>query len=287
MMARQQPVAITVQPWFRDHCFNGKVILPAVETMEIMAAAVKESGTDALLSGMYDAGFSKFLEIPAGATELSALVEYDEEDEGEIGVKLLSRTCYKKITRLKEHARIKFSTRPQNRGETVPIDQLFPTQPTGSVAAKHIYEELVPFGPCYHTLTGHLHLSNLAAWGILQAPNFLQGQEEMAKNLGSPFPLDGAMHAACVLGQTISDFVPFPVGFAERIIHRPTKAGAQYSTTVVLVSQDSGELVFDLSIFDAAGKPCETVKGLKMRDVSGGQIKPPEWIKRYRFLVSG
>jgi hypothetical protein len=287
MMVHQKPVTIAVQPWFRDHCFNGKVILPAVETMEIMAGAVKEIEADTLLRGMYDARFSKFLEIPEGVTELSALVEYDERDEGEIGVKLLSRTCYKKITRIKEHARIKFSNRLQNSGETVPIDQPLSTKPTGSVEAKRIYEELVPFGPCYHTLTGHLHLSNLAAWGILQAPNFPLGQEEMAKNLGSPFPLDGAMHAACVLGQTITDFVPFPVGFARRIIHNPTKAGEQYSTTVVLVNQNSDELVFDLSIFDASGKPCETVKGLQMRDVSGGQINPPDWIKRDRILVSG
>lgn len=285
-MVHQQPVTITVQPWFRDHCFNGKVILPAVETMEIMAAAVKESGTDAFLRGMYDAKFSKFLEIPEGATELSALVEYDEGDEGEIGVKLLSRACCKKVTRIKEHARITFSNRPQKSDKTMPINQLLSTQPTGSVAAKRIYEELVPFGPSYHTLTGHLHLSNLAAWGTLQAPNLPQGRD-MVKELGSPFPLDGAMHAACVFGQTITDFVPFPVGFAERIIHRPTRAGAQYSTTVVLVSQDSDELVFDLSIFDAAGKPCETVKGLQMRDVSGGQIKPQDWIKRDRILVSG
>ncbi|MFH2124004.1 MAG: polyketide synthase dehydratase domain-containing protein [Pseudomonadota bacterium] len=279
MMALQQPVTIPVQPWFRDHCFNGKVILPAVETMEIMAAAVKEIGADALLREMHDARFSKFLEIPAGATELSALVEYDEGDEGEIGVKLLSRTCFKKISRVKEHARITFSNRPQNRGETVPVDQPFPAQPTRSMAAKRIYEELVPFGPSYHSLTGYLHLSNLAAWGTLQAPNFPQGQD-MTKELGSPFPLDGAMHAACVLGQILADFIPFPVGFAERIIHKPTGAGEQYSTTVVLVSQDSAELVFDLSIFDEEGTPCETVKGLQMRDVSGGRIKPPEWIKK-------
>ncbi len=285
MMVRQQPVTITVQPWFRDHCFNGKVILPAVETMEIMAGAVKEIGADTLLRGMSDAGFSKFLEIPKGVTELSALVEFDEGDEGEIGVKLLSRTFFKKITRVKEHARITFSNRPQNRGE-VPIDQPLSTKPTGSVAAKRIYEELVPFGPCYHTLTGHLQLSNHVAWGTLQAPKLPQGRD-MVKELGSPFPLDGAMHAACVLGQSLADFIPFPVGFAERIIHKPTRAGEQYSTTVVLVTQDSDELVFDLSIFDAAGKPCETVKGLQMRDVSGGQIKPPDWIKRDRLLVSG
>jgi len=286
MMVRQKPVTITVQPWFRDHCFNGKVILPAVETMEIMAAAVKKSGADALLRGMSDARFSKFLEIPEGATELSALVEYDDGDEGEIGVKLLSRTCFKKITRVKEHARIKFSTPPQNSGETTPVDQPLPTQPTGSVEAKRIYEKLVPFGPCYHTLTGHLHLSNLAAWGTLQAPNLPKGLD-MAKELGSPFPLDGAMHAACVLGQSLADFIPFPVGFARRIIHKPTRSGAQYSTTVVLVTQNSDELIFDLSIFDTAGKPCEKVKGLQMRDVSGGQIKPPDWIKKYQFLVSG
>ena len=82
------------------------------------------------------------------------------------------------------------------------------------------------------------------------------------------------MHAACVLGQCVADFVPFPVGFAGRCIHSPTVAGGKYRCTVELLSQTENELLFDLSIFRESGEPCETIKGLRMRDVTGGMIKP-------------
>ncbi len=141
------------------------------------------------------------------------------------------------------------------------------------IDATKIYHELVPFGPSYRSIIGTLHLRNATAIAGLQAPRLSQKQK-MEAIIGSPFPLDGAMHAACVLGQCVAEFVPFPVGFAERYIHKPTVAGTEYSSSVQLVKQTANELLFDLSIFELNGEPCETIKGLRMRDVTGGLIKP-------------
>jgi hypothetical protein len=82
-----------------------------------------------------------------------------------------------------------------------------------------------------------------------------------------------------VLGQRHADFVPFPVGFARRLIARPTQPGGSYLTRVELVSRTRDELVFNLKIFDGRGEEYEAVTGVRMRDVSGGKIKPPAWIK--------
>lgn len=284
-MSSRRPVQILIKPWFHDHCFNGKGILPAVEIMEVLASAVQAIRPASHPWEMSKASFSKFLEIPAGATELSALVEYEERDKDEICSRLLSRIRLKKITRIKEHAQIIFSTHFPEATNTGTTDLFEAIETSCSVAAERIYRELVPFGPAYHTLTGPLHLSVQGAWGRLQAP-LLREEEQEAKTLGSPFPLDGAMHAACVFGQWVADFVPFPVGFSRRTIHTPTQAGEQYLTKVVLVSQSREELVFDLSIFDRAGTPCETVQGLRMRDVSGGKITPPDWLRSNRFAKS-
>jgi Polyketide synthase dehydratase N-terminal domain/Polyketide synthase dehydratase domain len=281
-MSSRRPIQILIKPWFKDHCFNGKVILPAVEIMEILASAVQAIQPASHPWKMSKASFSKFLEIPEGATELSALIEYEKKDEGEICGRLLSQVRLKKITRIKEHAQVTFSTR-STEGTTAKFTDLFlPSEAGYSVAAERIYRDLIPFGPAYHTLTGRLQLSAKGAWGSLQAPMFTE-EKQLKKTLGSPFPFDGAMHAACLFGQCVADFVPFPVGFSRRIIHTPTRAGEQYNTKVVPVSQSRDELVFDISIFDTAGTPCETVKGLRMRDVSGGQITPPDWIRRNHF----
>ncbi len=278
MMSSRKPVTIPVKPWFRDHCFNGKVILPAVEIMEILASAVQVIRPDIHPRMLSNASFLKFLEIPEETTELSALIDYNEGDKGEICIRLLSRIHFKKITRIKEHAQVSFLTRLQETTGRTATDQFPSSPPSNSIAAERIYQELVPFGPAYHTLTGRLHLSDKGAWGYLQAP-LLAEEKQIEKTLGSPFPLDGAMHAACVFGQCVVDFVPFPVGFSKRTIHNPTRAGKQYKTKIVPVSHSRDELVFDLSIFDAAGTLCETVKGLRMRDVSRGQIVPPDWLK--------
>lgn len=266
------PVRVDVQipifPWFRDHSFNGKTIFPAVETMLLLADIAKNVVSDLRVQNMSHARFLKFLEIPAGAKELSALVEYEDSDE-ELLVRLLSKIQLKKMSRIKEHAELCFAKDMQ---VPTPVSPMERKGTDSSIDAARIYNELVPFGPAYRTIIGTLYLSQSGASATLQAPD-MQKTQKMEASLGSPFPLDGAMHTACVLGQCLTDFVPFPVAFDRRYIHQPTCAGEQYTSTVVLQSQKEQELIFDLSIFDMKGDACETVKGLRMRDVSAGTIR--------------
>ncbi len=278
-MGIRKTVQIPVQPWFKDHHFNGQSIFPAVESMLLLAGIAKETRPDIQRSFISGATFSKILPIPKGTTELSALVDIDE-NENEIYLKLLSKIQFKKISRIKEHAELCFSNKSQ---KVTAVTKLIPAENNFSIEADQIYKELVPFGQTYRSLTGTLNISDGLACGTLRAPVLAQ-QHAMETELGSPFPLDGAMHAACVLGQCIADFVPFPVGFASRVIHKPTQAGETYNTTVLAKSATKDELLFDLSIFDTTGRTRETIRGLRMRDVSRGAIKPPQDLPRMKVF---
>ncbi len=269
-MVHRISVTIPVLPWFVDHSFNGKVIFPAVETMLLLAKVAAEIMPDVAVTQMSQASFSKLLEIPKGVSEISALVEYEASETG-VFCKLLSKMQFKKISRIKEHAAIHFGS---ESATVPPLAFQKRAQKDQIIDAKRIYQELVPFGPTYRSITEKLHLRTGTAIASLRAPVLAQKQE-MESRIGSPFPLDGAMHAACVLGQCVANFVPFPVAFATRTIHKPTVAGKEYASTVELVSQTENELLFNLSLFETNGEPCETIKGLQMRDVTGGLVKAP------------
>jgi len=278
-MTVRKTVQIPVQPWFKDHFFNGQSIFPAVESMLLLAGVAKKIRPDNQRTVMNGAIFSKFLPIPDDATELPVLVDIDE-NKNKLCLKLLSKIQFKNFSRIIEHAEICF---PAKAPEVPAVTQITTTAKHIAIKASRIYEELVPFGETYRSLTGTLKISGNTASGTLQAP-VLNQQHKMEQELGSVFPLDGAMHAACVLGQCIADFVPFPVGFAVRFINKPTRAGEKYSTTVLAKSVTKDELLFDLSIYDTAGAVCETVRGLRMRDVSRGSVKPPGDLPRLRNL---
>lgn len=282
MTSWRAPVAIAVQPWFADHCFNGKTVLPAVETMLLLAAGVVEAHPDIDIRVMENVRFARFLEIPEGSASVEALIECERKANGSILAKLLSRRQCTGMTRLQEHGEILFSPAQASRSHAPGIAPETPADDAITIPAELVYRELVPFGPRYHTLRDVLHLSGQSAWGTLKAPA-LPAPESKGKSLGSPFPLDGAFHAACVLGQRSVDFVPFPVGFARRVITRPTQPGGSYCTRVALLSLTQDELVFDLGIFDSQGQVYESVTGVRMRDVSGGRIKPPDWLRDGRM----
>ncbi len=278
MTTWRTPVAIDVRPWFADHCFDGKVVLPAVETMTLLAAEVAGNHPEIDVRVMNNVRFARFLEIPVGSSSVAALIECSQHENGSIHGKLLSRRPCKTMTRLQEHGEILFSPAGEDHNSVFGFAPEPLVDPEMTIPAEQVYRELVPFGPSYHTLQETLHLCGQEAWGRLKAP-VLGVQDRARELLGSPFPLDGAFHAACVLGQRSTDFVPFPVGFDRRIILRPTQPGGSYRTKVQLLSRTRDELLFDLHIFDDQGQIFESVTGVRMRDVSGGKIKPPEWMR--------
>lgn len=260
-------LSIPVKPWYCDHCFAAKIVLPAVETMLLLAAKVNELHPAVDVRVMENVSFAKFLEISSGTETLSGLVECEIEDDGRVQVKLLSRTVYKAMSRIKEHGTMAFSS-AKNLSQPPPnIDLTPPSGVVTEIKADYLYRELVPFGPHYQTLQDTLYLSENGAWGRLKAP--VLAIDPIQEIIGSPFPLDGALHAACVLGQQSVSFVPFPVGFDRRIVIRPTQPGCYYRTRVRQVMQTDAELVFDLVIAGEDGQVYETVTGVRMRDVSG------------------
>ena len=144
-----------------------------------------------------------------------------------------------------------------------------------SVPSAAIYRELVPFGTAYQNIIGDLSVSPEGALAYLSGGNY-EADENL---LGSPFPLDAAMHAACVWGQRFSGIVAFPAGFEKRLIYQKTKKGGGYLGRVVPVNVHQESLIFDAWIYDLNGVIYETISGIKMRDVSQGRLHPPQWIK--------
>jgi hypothetical protein len=266
-MHNRLPVAIPVQPWFKDHSFGGKTVLAAVETMILLAAESLKKYPEIDIRVMENGLFSKFLEVPQESSTLSALVDFAEAGDGRLQTRLLSQVQIGKMRRLKEHGGILFSKSSRSTLKTQKIGPEEPQSSVKQITSEHIYRELVPFGPSYHTLQGKLLISDHGAWGQLKAPN-LPFTNPVQELIGSPFPLDGAMHAACVLGQQFVDYPPFPVGFARRIIVNPTQPGGEYMVKVAPVSQTDDEQVFDLVICNTDGEVFEMISELKMRDVT-------------------
>ena len=262
---------LPIRPWFRDHCFNGRIILPAVEAMRLLAESVQAAFPAVNVRVMEDAAFSKFLEIPQDQDEIDIQVEVIEREDGRVRARLLSRRQLKTMSRLTEHCQLFFGGEEHDAMQPAAQE----TQPALRISAERIYRDLVPFGPAYRTLRGQISLGRDWAQGRLQAPGL---PVELAP-VGSPFPFDGAMHAACVHGQRLVDFVPFPVGFAVRQIALPTEPGEEYLFQARLRSRAADELVYDLQIFDQREGIRESIRGLRMRDVSNGRIRQPAWIR--------
>jgi len=268
MSDQRIPLTIPIKHWFQDHCFAGKSVLPAVETMLLLAANVVDVFPEVDIRVMENVCFAKFLEIPPDTATITGLVEWRADRYGGVRIKLLSRMQNKAMNRILEHGEILFSSAKTLNSYALPAPDFNPAPPQGSVTeieVGQLYRELVPFGASYHTLQQTLFMSDNIAWGRLKAPEL--PVDPIQKIIGSPFPLDGALHAACVLGQQTAGFVPFPVGFARRLIHRPTQPGVYYNTRIIQLPGTDDELVFDLVIFDNEEQMYETVTGLRMRDV--------------------
>jgi hypothetical protein len=106
--------------------------------------------------------------------------------------------------------------------------------------------------------------------------------QSISESLGSPFPLDAAYHCACVWGQRYARMVAFPVGFEKRTIRKHTLPGESYFCRILPVETHSDLLVFDLWIVDENGVLFESSRGVYMKDVSAGRMKPPQWIAEDR-----
>ncbi len=273
-------VNIEVAPHLRDHCFEGRAVLPAVETVRAVATAVRNFRPKTTVGWMTAVRFDKFLYIEPDSRQIAAQVDLAVHANGDITARLLTRGRAPKvaITRVKEHATICF---PMTEPDTPRV----PTQRLAVLAGKSIeipadviYRELVPFGPAYHNIRDGVQLAESGALAKIALP--AAGDDASpAGELGSPFALDAAFHAACVWGQRYAGIVAFPVGFDQRMVVKPTIAGQTCDCRITPVKKSPDLLVFDIWIYDRNGSLFEIVSGVRMRDVSAGRKKPPGWMR--------
>ncbi len=272
------PLEIRVAPYLRDHRFQGRTVLPAVEAMGRLAASVGRIRPGARTDRIREARFDKFLFIEAHAEVIEAAVEMALLPDGATTARLVTRTRSPKtgITRAKVHAALRFAGPASRDGfDPPPLDPFEPAGHPFRISAGRLYRELVPFGPAFRNIRGDVRIDPARAVADVHAAC----HDPAPGPLGSPFPLDAAFHAACVWGQRFAGVVAFPVGIDRRTIHRPTRSGETYRAVVRPVETGLSTLVFDIGLFDAAdGRSCEQVRGLRMRDVTGGRMRPPAWV---------
>jgi hypothetical protein len=209
---------------------------------------------------------------------MDAICETVDIDTGGVRAALITKTAARtvKIRRAIVHAQLDFGGVSPEAPVGAPDPVLPATGPSFRVDPDRIYTELVPFGVGYRNLTRPLHLWPQGAWAHIQAPDLTDRQTALP--LGSPFVLDAAFHAACVWSQRYAGVVAFPVGFGRRRIHRPTRPGHAYQASIVPLETKGPQVAFDICITDLDGTVFEELHGVRMRDVSGGRLKPPHWI---------
>ncbi len=259
----------------------GKPVLPAVEAMEALACKAKECYPDLRLDNLRQVHFEKFLYIDPEKDQLDVLFEFQTAEDGSLQATLLTKTKAPKaaFTRTKIHVRLTFepvAAPPENQ----PMDILAALEGfCTAVAPEKIYADLVPFGPTFRNIATPLLISPDGALAQIETP----GKEFHTSNgtslLGSGYALDAAFHAACVWAQHYQGVVAFPVGIERRTIIHPTLPEKQYMGRVIPKSISDKGLNFDIFLLDQDGMVCEVAKGVQMRDVSGGRLQPPDWVR--------
>ena len=271
------PQKISVLPYLQDHHFAGKTIFPAVEILQRLGATVLERQPEAGVEVMQNAAFDRFLEIGTDDGEIEVFHDLKAGKNGRMSARLITVAPSGKsgITREKIHAIVDFA----GSANSVPG---FPCDMAASlegivfgISAQRLYDELVPFGNAFRSLQGEVILTENG--GI--APVLAATYPAPTNPLGSTFPFDGMMHIACSWSQRFFGVVAFPVGFNERTVLAPTVPGETYFCRVIPVSAERDVLSFDMAIYDRTGNLREFIRGVKMRDVSGGRIKPPLWVR--------
>jgi hypothetical protein len=271
------PVSIPVNPWLFDHHFEGVAILPAVEMLQHMARAAQSHFPGATVTAMQHASFDRFLHIQPECTVIEACCSLIMEKRGCVSATLTTAAKLKNTaaTRIKQHASVCFSAgaAPGIEPPPGPLDAFHITG--FEISAHRLYSELVPFGPAFQSVQDRVMLTESAASARVYAAD-LPGA---SGPLGSPFPLDGSLHAACAWAQRYCGIVAFPIGFDERVLVQPITPGETIICSVIPVSQHEGVITFDIRLHDQEGGLREMVKGVAMRDVSGGRMTPPAWVR--------
>lgn len=267
-----------------DHHFQGKPVLPAVEAMEALAQVVKEKYPRQSINHLTDASFKKFLFLEPDADQLEAIAELKILQNGGLQATLLTRTRSPKaaFTRTKNHVELTFDPSPP-RHHRYPLDTVAAlTGICTMLSPEEIYRDLVPFGPTFRNIQSPLLISQDGAMARIQTPRQKHHRPGGPGLLGSGYALDAAFHAACVWAQHFKGIVAFPVAVDRRTVIKPTRPENTYIGRVIPNRISDTLLSFDILLLDENGLVCESAQGVQMRDVSGGRLQPPNWIRSNR-----
>ncbi|RTZ95446.1 MAG: hypothetical protein DSY90_13405 [Deltaproteobacteria bacterium] len=278
-------VNYTIPAYIRDHRLGYQAVLPAVEALRILSDTVLKHRPQTDVTRMRDIAFSRLLPVGADDTDVDLRITIQAvadtgDTRGTLSTRFTSRSGT--ITRMKEHISAVFAapgTRPNalSRAQPVPPGdmRLYAAQEGFSVSADRLYRELVPFGPGFQSLTGHICLFPTHATGMAGTPATTRPAPGI---LGSPFPLDAAFHVACAWGQRYARIVAYPVAIRKRTIFKPTAPDEQYAARVQPLETSGGRLSFDIRIESLSGEIVEAISGVEMRPISGVSTGPPDWI---------
>jgi len=274
---RQRALSIPLRPWLRDHHFDGRAMLPAVVALDLLAAGAAAEFPDLAAGATREAEFLRMLHLPAAARSIPATLEITRHADGSCSAALATehRSPASGLRRRLVHVTCRFTPAADAPGAPPPAEA--PPKAL-AVPAERVYAELVPFGPSLRNLQGMAHLWRHGALGEAWARP-LPDDPDADGASGSPLPLDAAFHLACAWGQRYHGWVAFPVGFAARTVHRPIRSGERCRVWVAPQGADAGGLRFHLRLDDLDGRPCETVRGLRMRALGGGRFQAPAWVR--------
>jgi phosphopantetheinyl transferase len=269
------PLKIDIRDYIRDHQFNGKIVVPAVEEMQILASALQSIMPDINLKTITSAAFSRFIEINPEQKILEAIADFNITDSGvAAALSTIKSSKDGSIKRKVENAKLNFNLE-KNVTKTIPLDTACIIEgPVTEITPDKLYEDLVPFLKSYRNAVEKIYISQDGAMGSVSGEN----NDYYPGPLGSPFPLDAAFHIACVWGQRYCGFTGFPVAFDKRNIYHQTEKNAFYHARIIPVSSDKITAYYDIHIYSMDGILMESVYNLKMSDVTAGKLKAPEWI---------
>jgi hypothetical protein len=302
------PLSISIPAYLRDHRYEGRVVLPAAEALQILAGSLPEDLPcyDPLLQEGGE--FSRLLYLDPGADTLNVFHEIAASPDGCRQSRLTTFRSGRqtRLNRRMTHVSVVFATienavagreygpmdhsgersptqfsrkrgeDPEYEADSAHAEEAGLNGPMFTFSCERLYSDLVPFGPAYHNVVSDIDLTEIGARAAVSGGNHL----EASGSLGSPFPFDAAMHVACAWGQRYRNVVAFPVGFDRREILLPTSAGETYFCRVFPLLEEGTVLRFDIRLFGEDHRPVEVIQGLKMRDISGGRLKPPAWVRK-------
>jgi len=278
------PLQIRVLPWMLDHRFEDRAVLPAVESMQVLAESTLRHIPGMAVDVIADAVFPRFLPLSESGTVINAVNVIQLLTDGSVSTSLQTKQKKKNITRNFEHVSCRFCVGIDKPNP--PVREFNDIRNSGSfqVTPAKLYRELVPFGEAFRNVRKNVILSGKGATADIRAGR--PGKTSVLP-LGSTFILDAAFHAACVWSQRYTGIVAFPVAIRRRYIFKPASSNRCFSTIVIprqYTQKEEQPLSFDIWILDSEELPVEAAIGVVMKDVSAGRWKAPQWVRSHRPL---